>query len=578
MIYSSNGNIAPIVIGVVLGVVVLIGIIVILYHFVISRSAFKKQVKDLEKDFSYVDALLVGQDAQFIHRLELISRTNLLYLDKHDSFSRRYKEIFEGEDKYTDSLIRRCNSLLANKQYKHLKSAIDDAKASMASFDKKVHELDNDLFDIIKPEDEARASIQRLKESFRLVKQSYYQYSGDLELVSSTFARAFEKLDRTFADFENHLESAEYEEANELIPIIDNVIKSLDSCIRVLPNLCILITSVVPQQISELKEEFRVYESKGLPLFNLSFKTKTDNWYSAIADIKNCLIAFKTKDIDARIAQIQDEIANVHKKLQEELDDRDYFESHMNGGYSKIIELEKEFIRINAILPKIAEIYDIDQAHQDEFEGLKKCINNASASKRILENFVHSSTKQPYSILKNKLDELDADYEKAFTGLNEFKAYLNALKTSSEEAYSLVFIYYYRIKQTEASLREIGIDSFASKYDYSIEESYNYLNEIDELVKTQPIDIDKINEKVAALKKVANNLFEDIETKLRESQLAETAIIYTNRDRLQQSDVHQQLAFLEKDFYNGDFARVYHEANELYKRMHVEDKNSNNGR
>ena len=85
-------GVAFIIIG---GVIVLGGCLFLLYHFVISRNRVKHQIRELQKKYSYLDALLIGQDSQYIHRLEIISRTNLLYVDKHEKFSRRFKEIYE---------------------------------------------------------------------------------------------------------------------------------------------------------------------------------------------------------------------------------------------------------------------------------------------------------------------------------------------------------------------------------------------------------------------------------------------------------------------------------------------------
>ena len=101
---------------------------ILLYIFVFSRNAVKRQVKDLERKFSYLDALLIGQDSQYIHRLEIVSRTNLLYVDKYSEFSRRFKEIYEIDDKFAESKIKQAKNMIAKKQYKNIKVIIDDVK------------------------------------------------------------------------------------------------------------------------------------------------------------------------------------------------------------------------------------------------------------------------------------------------------------------------------------------------------------------------------------------------------------------------------------------------------------------
>ena len=93
---------------VVIGSLILIAGLVLIYLYVILPNSYRKQFRDLQKRYSYLDAKLIGQDSQYIHRIEIISRTNLLYLDKYETFSRRFKAIFETEDKYSESVINFC--------------------------------------------------------------------------------------------------------------------------------------------------------------------------------------------------------------------------------------------------------------------------------------------------------------------------------------------------------------------------------------------------------------------------------------------------------------------------------------
>ena len=214
---------------------------------------------------------------------------------------------------------------------------------------------------------------------------------------------------------------------------------------------------------------------------------------------------------------------------------------------------------------------------KEKVEQLKQTMNTLGTIKQSLDNYVHSSLKQPFSTLKGKLDELSAQYELAKEGIEEFKQYIEFLKTSSEEAYTLVFVYYYRLKQVEGLLREIAIPEFSEPYTIRIEDCYDLLNQIDKAIKIQPIAVDQINDMVSTLKNNANAVFEEIENKFREMQLAESAVVYANRDRNHQDDVHQQLTALESEFYQGEFVKVYHEANAIFKRMHVEDTGTANG-
>lgn len=571
-----SGATVGIILGVIGGVIVLGVLFVLLYIFVISRNSVKKQIRELEKKYSYLDALLIGQDSQYIHRLEIISRSNLLYVDKYSEFSKRFKEIFENDDKFAESMIRQLKSLVENNQYKNIKLVINDAKKTIAIFEEAVNELDKDLYNVIKPEEEARQVIIRIKENYRRVKQIFYSNSNDLELVGASFTKVFDKLDQSFTEFEAHIESAEYEEANALIPVVDQVVQALSTALEELPNLCILVENVIPERIKELSDSYITVEKSGVPLFNLSYWKKVDRWNAEVADVRQRLIDLNTAGCKEELNKIIDEIEDIKQLLNTELDDKDIFEKESGELYSKVINLEKEFLKICSLLPEIRAVFEVSEEQIANIDILKENMNKLGSSKRSLDNFIHSGTKQPYSVLRKKLAELQNDYDIAKTSLDNFTAYLDSLKTNSEEAYSLVFVYYYRCKQIESTLREIGIPEIYNDFQGQLENCYELLNEIDKTLKIQPIQVAYINEKVEELKKLSNNFFEDVENKYREEQLAESAVVYANRDRNHQTDVHQQLCVLEKQFFSGEFVKVYHEANAIFQRMHVEE-NGNNG-
>jgi len=564
------------IVFIVIGIIAVVAIIsALLYIFVFSRNSYKKQIRELERKFSYFDALLVGQDSQYIRHLEIVSRTNLLYVEKYNTYSKKFKEVYDNDDKFAESMIKQLNSLVASNQYKNIKTVIADAKKAIAIFEESVNNLDAELYEIIKPEEEARQAILKLKENYRRVKQIFYSNSNDLELVANSFSKVFEKLDTSFVEFEEHIETAEYEEANELLPTITKVIAALESALSQLPNLCIMVQSVIPDKIETLSNEYATVEKSGVPLFNISFRHRVDAWKQTLETLKKHLINLQPNGVMEEIDRINREIEDTRALLNNEVDDKGAFEEAVDKLYNSAISLEKEFLKVCSLLPEVEKIYIISQEQMNHIETLKENMNKMGTSKRTLDNFIHSGTKQPYSILRKKLEDLRADYDVAEKGLNDFKAYIESLRTSCEEAYSLIFVYYYRCKQSESILRDIGIPSFAERYQSQVDTSYELLNDIDSHLKVQPIDVLYINDKVEQLKEVANKLFEEVENKYREEQLAESAIVYSNRDRNHQVDVHQQLSILEQSFFAGDFIKAYHDANAIYRRMHVEESNSN---
>lgn len=553
------------------GVVLLVALFIVLYILVISKRKFKRQIRDIERKYSYLDALLIGQDSQYIHRLEIISHSNLLYVDKHETFQKRFKEIYDNDDKYAESLIRQLHTLVANNQYRNIKATINDARKAVNILEDSVNTLNDDLYALIKLEEDSRQTILKLKEDYRLVKQIYYINSNDLELVAGSVNKVFNKLDTIFSQYDDHIEKAEYDEANALVPTIESVINALHKIFEELPNLCSLVIQVVPQKIEELNNKYLHLSRQSLPLMHLSVPDYVKKFKELNNSIRDGIVDLKIIGLTAKCEEMIKDIENLEAALDKEVEDKKYFTENIDILYSKVKALDDVFLRIMNLLPEVRNVYTVGEEQENRINELKRNIDKLWATKRGLDGFIHSGTKQPYSVLREKLNDLSSDYEIANTALKDFKAYLDSLKVSCEEAYSMVNVYYYRTKQVEYTLRLIALDDISKNYEETINNTYQLLCDIDTSLKAKPIDVNKINLLAEQLKETANRLFDEVEDLYRDSSLAESAIVYANRDRNHQSDVNQQLSILEQNFYQGAFEKVYEDANSIYRRAHVEE-------
>lgn len=540
---------------------------IVLYFLVFSRFNYRKQIANLEKQFSHFDALLLGQDTQYIHRLEIISRTNLLYLSKYEQFYRRFKSIHDGEEAYAESIIKQLKSLVDAKQYKNIKNVISEAKKAIASLEESVKSLDHDLYEVIKLEEDCRRSIDHLREVYRHVKQTYYSEANELEMIASTFNKMFDKIDASFAKFDDQLEGAEYEEINDEITNLNNVLTALGHVLIELPKLCSYVKVEIPEQLQTLQSKFKETEKEGVPLYHLAYKNHVEDWKKKIQEISKRIINLQTAGIKQECEIIIFEINKMSQQLDNEVLARDYFNGHYEEVYRAVNNVEKVFLRICAILPEIKKIYKLSQTEEDKIDSLGKSVDELGNSKRFLDGFVHSGTRQPYSLLKEKLDELEANYNIVNEGVSNFKNYIDSLKSTAEEAYNLISVYYIQVKEAENILSEINVDSFSILYKEKLEAVYEVLNDIYEEVQSVPINVEEVNNKIVNLKNMANAMFEDIDFKARNARLAERSISALNIDRDEQ-DVNQTLSQLELAFYKGDFQSAYSQANSLYKNRH----------
>lgn len=555
IIALSKGAIAGIIAGVC---VVLIIAFVFVYLFAILPIIYKRKIKDLQKKYSYLNAKLIGQDSQYFHRLEIISRTNLLYLDKYEVFSKRFKSIYENEDKCCDSIIKQLNALVKANQFKNINKVISEASKSLEIFETSVNSFDSDLYEIIKHEEACRKAIINSKETYRHIKQTYFTQSNEIEMVADTFNKVFAKIDKKFVEFDEDVESAKYDEVNESLPELDNVLTALGRVLIELPNLCSLTKTIVVEKINSINERYKQIEKEHVPLYHLNFKNHIDDWKKRLNELNKKIINLQTFGVKTDAELIMTEIDDMSRQLDDEISCREYFNSNYEIVYKEVNETEKLFVKLSSLLPQVKGYYAISDDELKKIDELSVSVGNLTNAKRFLEGFVYSGIKQPYSLLKKQLEDLQSNYEDVQKGVLDFKNFIDSLKTIAENAYEMIFIYFNRAKEIERALAEIGVQSLTDSYQEKINAVYDVLNDIYEQIQLKPIHIDEVSNKMDTLKNIANAMFEEIDDKMRMADISEKELVKLNSSRSEQ-DVNQRVKTLETAFNNGEFKEVFNQ-------------------
>ena len=153
---------------------------------------------------------------------------------------------------------------------------------------------------------------------------------------------------------------------------------------------------------------------------------------------QNRLGEFKLKGIKENLLAISSQIDQFHVNFEEEKNAKNTFDSECEVTYEKVALLERQFIVLRQRLIKVKEVYRLDESYLDKMDQIQNEINTLGVIKRQLDTYIHASTKQPYSMLLGKMNELKESALETENNILDFNNYIDSLKTDSDEAYSLV--------------------------------------------------------------------------------------------------------------------------------------------
>ena len=550
---------------------VLLGLGILLYFTVFAHFRARKQVRELVRRFEYLHALVFGQDSQFVKRLEIIARTNLLYVNVHMTYNRRYREIKDRDDALMTASINKLKDMSADRKWKELKTYFPIVKNQINEYETRVNSLNNDLMGVIKPEEECRQDCLALKEKLRKVKQDYYVKQADLTLLGDAFEAVFSKLEQMFQKFESLVESAQYEEAKSLLPTVSAVIDQIARIFPELPDLCATIQTVIPDKLVSLKNRFEEMMRQGYPLHHLISDRDIAAIEDQLKDITKRLQGFDLRgvqnELDGIVAQINDYVTGFDREEEA----RTTFESECDSIYAAEASIEKRYIKLCNSLPSVKRIFVISGEEQAKIDSIKVQINRSGATKRSLDTFIHSGSHQPYSLLVDRMHQLRDEADQAQSAIDDFERYLMSLKKDSEDSLATIKLYYEKLKDAESNVRDINLEAVDNRYGGAIDHLYALLDSAFKVVSSTPIDVYKLDSIIAEIKGNGDEVIANIMNDKQKMALAEAAIVFANRDRNHLGEVNTLLQQTEGLYFSGDFARSYEETLKELKRRHAGD-------
>ena len=568
-------NVGLILLIVLASIAGLSGLFVIVYFLVLRERIFKKQIREIDRRVQFLHALLIGQDAQYVKRLEIISRTNLLYVDIHTKFLKRFKDLRNKNDGDAEAAIASLRDYIDSKNFKAYKENLPRVIQIVDEYDALVNSLNSDLLKVVKPEEDCRQSALTYKEQLRRIKQDYYSKESELLLMSQSFDEVFALLDKKFEDFETLVESAQYDEANSILPNIDEILHELTIHMSELPALCTMVSTVIPDKIASVQAAHKELLDQKYPLYHLRVNQTIADFQQELENITHSIRIFKVTGIADRLEDMSNKLDAFFTSFDEEKAARETFETNNESVYSTVNLIERNFIKLRNTIPEVGKFFIINEDHKSKINNIQNNINKVGALKRSLDTFIHSATKQPYSILLNKMNELSAASKAIISDIEEYNSYIASLKSDAEKAYNVVFEAYDKVKTAEYQVIKMNVKKVSEKYQPQFDKLYELLNDIYQCLITNPIDIDKVNALLHDYFEIANVILDNGEVSQDYNMmlLAESSILYANRHRYHLSDVDSQLSQAETYFQNGDFQTDSIMASNILKRI-----KENNGR
>ena len=555
-----------------LAVVFIILLIVMLNVFVFSVRKMEKKFNEFNVKYTYLHDLLTSQDKQYIERVDIISRTNLLFTEVYKKYLDIYKNLKANYDEPLGKVANELKISVDQKDKKGFKAIYQHNISILDEYENELKKLDDDLVLVIKPEEDCRQSALLLKDKFRNIRIKYKEHEEELSDLAPVFEKLFSNIEKKFDDFEECLKVAQFDEAKEFLAPLTKVLNEIEIVLEKMPSYLEEINHVVPTMLGETTSKYNELKNQELPLKHLDIDSKIQVIKNNLIEIRDGFQKLKTHKVDEKIAFMKSLLEDINSKMEAEVAAKDSY----NTKYAKVLkdyeDLSRAIINLNNRIPHYGKYYVLTDSFNKKLVVINDKFDTLTKAKRRFDYYIHGFQNTYYTDLLNKAIDLENGVNELKTSYDEFKAILDSFKIDADAGFKTNNDTYLKTKKCELMLRNLNNDIVLNNFKEEFQTIYALMDEIYRIVKTIPIDIDALNSKVAELKEASTQTFAKAENLNNFKALATTNLLFINREQFKFSDIHNHVLQAENLYFNGDYEASYNLTEETLKNLKDKEK------
>ncbi len=566
---SEKGMKIVTVIICIISVFLLVGLIYVLINKILKlhyENKYAFYVKNFEKLHNDLNTICNN----YLKRLSATSNTNLYNASLYQDLKGEYIIIVK---KLEPALKTALNEYHKNiyESHKEFKKSNNYLKTIFNGYKQKVNKLTTTLIDHFKNEETIRKDLKTLSKEYEECHNEFVRNETKLEILSDTFFRIFDYIEENIENTNRALDDTDYDKASECVKVIRELIKELRNGLETLPGLCDDINETIPQLINKVENEYNKMKEDNIPVHHLHVTANLTNYRNALKELIDNMSNFEYEKTRLYLDEMIKELNELRENFKKEYDSAELVDSDCEQVYNECQSIEKQFISLRQKIVEIVKYYRIAPTYDGYVDKIQLRINDLDVTKRQLDTYVHSSTKQPYSTLVGKMRELDSECKEIENMINEFNTYIDSLKLDCDKSFELINETYIAVKHSEYLLRELNITSISDKYADTVNHIYSILDRLNNMLMLTPIDVATVNRYSKELITYKTGFVEAVKNYIEQASKAEKNIVIANRVRPSITNFKTLLASCDEDFFKGNFEKANENAELVISKARTKD-------
>jgi len=551
--YFLDGGISVAAIVVIVVVAVFVVAAGIVLGILLYNRHFKTGVEALEKDYSTYHTQLTNDCDKMVKRLGTLGKNNDYFQKMYTEKQKQYDELMQKRDATLEKEIQKLRRQVDQKNYKDYRLNRDACAKDTDEFKKSVCSFSGDLTAILQDDNDIHSAAVAVKEKYRRVCNFRTEHAKELKPLDHSFELIMAEAEKGFESFNRFSDEADFNQAKKTLADLS---KLLEAVLKVMDDLPILESSVntaLPRDIDNVEAKYQEMLKEDYALDDMNVPARLADMRNSVKKLQDQLIYLDTTGCYEKINGIQDEITNILARFEEEKDAKTSYLNSQSSLSDSSYEIERRYASLVNALPENSKTYILSPVKVSSLNDLKSDIEGIGYLKRQLDSSLDTSERKPYVVITRKMKEMQSEMSKAKQTMDDYVAYINGLKKTSEEIFLGIRTYYFHLKEAERKVKDIALNSYSASTSKEFARLYNEIEEIDNIILTCPIDVTAAKNRYNSFTSETSAFIDSVNKSEKACKAAEEEIVKANIYRLEHVDAASRLDEAEKDFLAGDF-------------------------
>lgn len=535
-------------------VVVALVVVIVILHFVkkAEKRYYKKILQRLEVQRNQVASTPVLLE---LSKVEPIIKNDKME-EKYNQWRNKFDVIKNDRLSVIDDMLIDLDLYIDKKDYKSFGYRVAKTEIEIYKVREAAERLLEEIKDITLSEEKYRAIIIKLKTKYRTLNKEFNEHRQLYGFMQESIEMQLENIEKRFMDFEKVMESNDYNEVVHICKALDNMIDHMDILIKELPDVLLMIETVIPNRIKEVKTTYDDMVEKGYVLDYLNLEYNIEESRKNIETITDKVKMINLEGCMFDLRTILEYYDSIFIDFEKERLSRKVYEEILDGFSKRLEKTNKEVNDVYEQLDDIKNMYDLNDDDINIIHEVNKILVVINDDyKKLLQkdetkSCAYSKLSEEVEVLSGRLADMEDEFEKALKSLGNM--YDDEVRAREQLDEIQIFL-----KSCKNMMRSCKLPIITDNYFVQLDEANEAIKEVIKELEKKPIVIKTLNTRVDTARDLVLKLYNTTNEMIKNARLAELAIMYVNRYRSVYKDVNESLNDAEKLFFKGNYRESY---------------------